>query len=435
MDMKQYKVLSFPKSPEVNLLGNLVMPSTLHAYSLCVEYIKQWFVDILQKTNGKDFIKPECIYVDGKHLYDDFIRMNNLERLKIDRPSLAIVPRIDHSYDRDGKFTKVLGIENYIKRGSMYRGFFNDFNNNLHLNVEMKSIQVEFNMTLRLATRAQQMDIAEMLKIACRIGWTGGEYKDLDFHVPYQLMMQLAKDAGFKVTNNTIDNPMRFLRYLNSHSSVPFIYKTRGVNGKKEFFLRIKSCYIHTRYNSIDVDDGERMGQTSTNYNISFNFLCTFPAPNFYLYYSEYKNDIPVGIETYDSATTMAAYAIKITRFPDIDENGWDLSMTADVEERDHSKPLTIDLNELFQNDSDYNDILFMIKQCKDTYINPSIFLNFKLYNMGEPIPCNVDWDKMELTSNTILKGDINNFAIYVNYQYLNEQLAVTEDYYNDRIR
>lgn len=434
MDKKQYKVLTFDRSPRQELIGNLAMPSTTHAYSLCVQYIKTWFMDILKKVVGEDFIPEDNVFIDGRFLFADFIQINTKRKLATQTAALSIVPKIDTSYNHDNQYMKVLGVENYIRRTAASNGFFNDVKKNMHINVEMRTIEVEFNMTIQVNTRAQQLDISEMLKIACRIGWTGSEEKDLDFHVPYRLMIQVAKDAGFEVVDDAVVNPTLFLRYLNSHSSLPFTYKMRGVNGKREFFLRIKRCYIHCRYNSIEIDDGERVGQISQCFNIMTNLTCRFPCPNFYVYYSEYKNDIPVGVETFDKSMALAMYAIKITKFPDIDENGWELSMTADVEEKDHSKPLSINLEELFASDNDYNDILFMINRCKEIYISPSIFLNFKIYNMAEPVAFKVDWDRMVIETNTVVTGDINSFAIYVNYSYLNEQLVEAEEYYKDRI-
>ena len=47
MDLKQYKIVDFPSTPEISLIGNLVTPSTMHSYSLCVEYIKDWFLNIV----------------------------------------------------------------------------------------------------------------------------------------------------------------------------------------------------------------------------------------------------------------------------------------------------------------------------------------------------------------------------------------------------
>lgn len=430
MDMKQYKRVTIQDTPEISLIGNLVLPSTMHSYSLCVEYIKDWFLNIV----GHDYFDEKSIYVDGGHIFDDHVRMSDGEKLRRKRPLLAIIPKIDHNYDKDRSYMKLLGVDRYIRRGAFINGFFKDFDNNLCLNLETRKIQLNFDIIVRLETRAQQVDLLNLLRMACRIGWTGGEYKDLDFHVPYELMMRLAKDAGFEIKDNRVTKPMRFLRYLNTHSSVPFTYKVRGINGKQEYFLRIKDCYIHTKYNDIDADEGERTGQTSSNFNISMSLTCTFPCPDFYLYYSEYKDDITVCTPDPDTRDTLSAYAIKITRFPDVDEHGWELAMTTDVKETDHTKPLEIDLQWLFQSDNDYNDILKVIDHCKSVFINPDIFLNFKLYNMADPIPCHVDWNYMKLYTNSIVTGDINSFAIYVNYAFLNEQLVVLEDYYKNRI-
>ena len=360
--------------------------------------------------------------------------MDDVSRLRKEKPCLAIVPKIDMSYNNENQYMKVLGLDRYIRRGALYSGFFYDFDNNKCINVEMKKIQVNFDFTIRLSTRAQQIDMADYLRMACRIGMTDGTERDMDFHLPYELMMQVAKDTNFEVEDNKVKNPIQFLRYLNSNSSLPVLYKLRGVTGKEEFFIRIKECYIHTRFNSIDVDEGERTGQVSSNFNINLSFTCTFPCPNFYIYYSKFASDIPIGAVPAKIETGLAAYAIKITRFADVDEHGWNLAMTTDIEEDDHTKMLEIDLEYLFKADNDYNDIYKMVQYCKDNYISPEVFINFKMFNMGDPVPIIVNWRQMVIRSASILKGDINSLAIYLNYGYMNEQLAVMEKYYKTRL-
>lgn len=432
MDLKGYKVLNFPRYPETELIGNLVLPSTMHAYSLCVEYVKEMFLDMVSKGYNKDYFKS--IYVDGKHLFDEYVNMDDVARLRKEKPSLAIVPKIDMSYNNENQYMKLLGLDRYIRKGALYSGFFYDFDNNRCINVEMKRIQVTFEFTIRLATRAQQIDMYDYLRMACRIGMTDGSERDMDFHLPYGLMIRLAKDAGFEVENDKVKNPMIFLRYLNSNSTLPILYKMRGLTGKEEYFIRIKDCYIHTRFDSIDSDDGEKTGQISTNFNINIGFTCTFPCPSFYIYYSKFEDNIPIGEMPTKIETGLAAYAIKITKFADVDEHGWNLTMTTDIEEDDHSKMLEIDLEWLFKSDNDYNDIYKMIQYCKDNYISPEVFINFKMFNMGDPVPIMVNWNQMVIRATTPLKGDINSLAIYLNYGYINEQLAVMEKYYEKRL-
>lgn len=435
MDLKAYKMLEFPASPEVHLLGNLVKSSSTHAYSLCIEYIKNWFVGIVESGYGKGFFKPESIYIEGKYMFDDYVRMrSDISKIKRERPYMSIIPKIDYTYNKDSQYMKVLGMDRYIRKGSLYKGFFNDFNNNLCINCEMKKIQVNFEINIKVASKAQQYDLFEYLNMACRIGMTEGTYKDMDFNIPYNLMMQLAADAGFEVEDNAVKYPMRFLRYLNTNSTLPFLFKMRGINQRQEYFVRIKDCYIHTRYDTLDADDGDRIGQTSNNFGLSLNLTCLFPCTNFFIYYSRYERHLPTPKIPVDVANTVAMYAIKITEFADTDEHGWNLSYTCDIDEKDHSRPFEFPIEDLFKTNADTNDIVKMIKYCKDSYISPSIFLNFKLMNMGEPIPLVTDWEGMTIKTNTIVEGDINCLAIYINYGYMNEQLISMENYYKNRI-
>ena len=59
---------------KITLHDYIAIPSEMNAYSLGIEYMKDWF---LSQFNT-DFFKT--VYINGKHIFDDYRRFNK-ERL------------------------------------------------------------------------------------------------------------------------------------------------------------------------------------------------------------------------------------------------------------------------------------------------------------------------------------------------------------------
>ena len=50
-------------------------------------------------------------------------------------------------------------------------------------------------------------------------------------------MLSIASDCGFKIEEDRIKEPIKFLTYLNSRSFCPIIYKRSNINDKEEYFV------------------------------------------------------------------------------------------------------------------------------------------------------------------------------------------------------
>ena len=62
----EYHLGYFAPEYAKKLYARLALPSYVHGYSLAIEYMTKWFEDGFDK----DYLKS--IYIDGKHVIDDY---------------------------------------------------------------------------------------------------------------------------------------------------------------------------------------------------------------------------------------------------------------------------------------------------------------------------------------------------------------------------
>lgn len=426
MDMTKFKPISADTIKSQNsktLYRSICAPSAVQSYSLCIEYVKKWFLSKFVKDTFKD------IYVEGKNIYDDFRSLDRISLLKRQKPSLAITPSITWDFNNEGIDSYPYGMDMYVQTGKFKDSFFSCPDTNSYMGIGMETILMPFNFRVRLETRAQQLDMYKYIKMACRVGFTCGEDVDLDFHIPYMLMIQLAKDNGFEVifkelpdnkTEETIKEVSNFLRWLNMHSSLPFIYKHRTLNGKNEFFIRMRNMYVHLRPTDISADDGEREGQLTNNFTIDMSLEARFPTPKMYAYYSnnEHKLHTVYGAWYQPNGPLSTCYTFKGSDIPDKNEYGWPLFMstTYEVDMDDINKELTIDMSELLE-----GDIGECIKDSISKAISPSLFCDFIFYNGGEYINGHFDWSTQTFTSNNIIRTAGTYIGVYIDNDYVSD--------------
>ena len=225
--------------PQDQLYGSLMTPSVTNTYSIGLEYIKKWFFSKFRDGYFK------TIYVNQKHPLDEFRNFKITKGLKKMKPSVAISPQLAFDYDRDYVDLYQNDITDYVRRAKTRNTFFSDNEKNLHLSTLFELLEINFNFTIRVSTRAQQIDLYKYMMLALRFGSTQGEDLTMDCHIPYAMMAQLAQDAGFELKDNKIVDVIGFVRYLNQHSDLPILYKYRTINAKDEFFLRVADLYTH----------------------------------------------------------------------------------------------------------------------------------------------------------------------------------------------
>lgn len=441
MDMRNLRPLdidSFNTKHSKTLYRSICVPSTTQSYSLCVEYVKNWFLSKFPKDTFKS------VYIEGKNIYDEFRTLDKTALIKKPKPSLTITPDINWEFTNENIDSYPFGMDLYVQTGRFKDSFFSYVPNNSYMGIGMETILMNFNFRIRLETRAQQLDMYKYIKMACRIGFTCGEDVDLDFHLPYTLMIQIAKDNGFKTYSKKINesdeyeeiicNVPEFLRWINTYSSLPFLYKFRTLNGKNEFFLKMRDMYVHLRPQNLSADNGEREGQMTNNFTIEFSVEARFPAPKMYAYYSDnaHKLQTVYGAWYQPNGPVTSCYTFKGSNIPDLNRYGWPLFLSTTYEEDDEdklNKTLYIELAELLE-----GDVGKCIKDCLSKSISPAIFCELIFYNGGEYINGKMDWESLTFTSTNPVRALGTYIGVYVDNDFVADYILKENKGYETRI-
>ena len=416
----------FNRLEPIKLVKNISVPSEVHGYSLGVEFMRDWF---LEKFPDNYF---KTVYINGKNVMDDFRRFNREKILKVQKPAVAIIPSVNTDYNRDTLDLVLGGRDVLLRRSGYYHdAFIQDIDSNLFLGIKLKQLEMPFTFRIRVSTRAQQLDLANYIKMSHRIGATQSKHLSLDFHIPIEIMLNIAKDVGFAIKTvddkNSIVDVVGFLKYLNAHSFLPILYKYRAINGNSEFFVRVDNAYTHIScLDQLSLDDGNNSGHLYSNYHIDMNCILKIPVPHYYFYYSKEKLD-----KSYNeiASSLEALYTYNSIEPPERNEKGWDQYLSTEWTEP------TRYIGEIpFEELLEGGNMLDVIKHLVSIGISPSIFLDVKLYCQNEPVSITVDWEKLLIIVNKQMTEDLSKITIYIDKSYYNEQLYVIKNMGSSRV-
>lgn len=419
-----------------SLYRSISIPSVANAYAQCVQFAQDWFLSKFHKGTFKS------VYIEGKYAFNEQRFVDMSSKIVRPKPALSIIPNINMEFNNDNVDMYQYGTDLYQPLGPSKDSFFKDRDNQAYLGMALETLFVGFTYKIKVETRAQQLDLYKYIQLACRVGNTTGEEVDLDFHIPYELMIQMAMDLGYDVdfSDNKeypkIRELSKFLSYLNSHSTLPFVYKYRGINGKNEFFIRMQRMYVHIRSNDITNDDGEREGHLNNNFGIELSIEIRFPAPKFYAYYSNNEHRLEYIYTAFRQPQGIATcfYTFKGVPIPDTNSRGWQkyLETTYEDDNTDYKdKLLKIDFSELLTQ----GDLGESIRFCTNQGISPTIFMDFILVNGGEVIIGKLDWDTMVFTSLDPPKSQGTYIGIYVDMEYVNQYVMLASNGSQNRMQ
>lgn len=407
------------------LYSNMCVPSTVHAYSLGIEYMRNWILSKFDDDGtGDSFFK--VIYINGQHLFSDFSRFNNGVDVKKGKPMLAIMPSIDTEFDRDSLDTYTASDNILVGKNNYNRSFIEDRDLNVYMGLGSELMVMNFTFRIRVETKSNQLDLWKYLQMKLRIGATQGDYLDLDFHIPISLIYGIAELAHFEIVYDENNKPVRikdiysFLSYLNKNSKLPILYKLRAINGNSEFFIRVPQCYMHIACNDkIQLDDGDIEGQVTSNYHLDFSCVLRMPIPKYYYLYTGER------IKNYIQMQEMAdigIYNLRHTDAPEKNAKGWDQCYNTEYMEDNYpyTYPYKISIKSLLEN----KEMSLVIDDCINLGLSPDIFIDVVVYNAGNVILTQMNWDTRDIIINHPFKHLIFYIAIYADLKYVNESLT-----------
>lgn len=398
---------------ERQLNKNITVAPLHQSYALCIEYMKHWFL----KKFDKDFFS--WVHIDGSHVFGDIMKYNRQEIMSHnsdDRVSLTIIPTIDDDYNRDRLDQNLFGIDQFINTTKIDKSFFQDPINHRYIMMNMDMMLLNFTYKLKVPSRAMQLDVQKYMKLAFRTNLSESQDVDLDYVMPYPMMLFIAKDLGFEVKNDRICEPIKFLTYLNSRSYIPITYKRSNVNAREEYFVRVDHLPVRLLIKDVTKDDGNRYGHLSDDFGIEMQVEVRFPSMQLYIYFTKQElTEVKFGKEAYNIDNTLMMSLHYYDDPPIINDKGWKLTINAQWEEE---KPgiINIDLNELF--DGELSQISnYLISK----FISPSVFIDIQIYSAGMKLQdIDIDWSNMKLSAKNPSDKLVSTLAIYIDLEYLN---------------
>lgn len=405
-----------------NTIKSIIAPSSIHAYSLAIEYMKdRWF---LPKFDT-DFFKT--VYVNGKHVFADQRNFNQIKTRQIVKPAVAITPTIDIDWNRDNVDLYVGGLSVYTHKRRIDNRLFRDDKNNIYLTIDFKQMQMQFDFHVRVSTKAEQYNLLEKIRLACRIGSTQDEFIHVDCILPKDVINAIAKDAGYnmiKLKNgrSEVEDITSFIKYLNSISREPITYKFRGINGEKEYFVRLTQ-YVHIScLDGISKDEGEKLGQLDSNFHIDFSAIFQMSTPGLMMYYSKNSHII-----NNTDTSSIGLYQLTIVAPPDINSLGWNKYLESEYIADDKYVD-TVSFLDIFdtvsKTDDVRNAVLRVMEYSISIGISPSVFMEIQIFNDQRKVYFTVDWENFKAIINDTLTNITSNIAIYIDLGYVNTTIS-----------
>ncbi len=309
----------------------------------------------------------------------------------------------------------LFGIDEYIRCARIDSEFMKDEVNHRYLLMNMDLIMMMFSFKIKLPTKSRQLDILKYMRKAFRVSLTETKYIDIDYILPPSVTLTMAKDLGFEIKDSIIQEPFKFLTYLNTISLLPILYKHYDATGRFEFYMRMNDLPVEVRTTSLSKDSGNKTGHLASDFGIDMDIEVKFPAMDMYVYFSK-DSGVFLDPKDYIDTESIIISTLHLQNIPGMNEKHWLRFVESRYENDNNNEVLDIDMNDFFS-----GDILNSIKFHKDKFISPDVFIDLQIYNESNRIACNMNWNTMKLTTSTPISGKMCDIVMYVDAKYFNE--------------
>jgi len=423
------------------LRADIAIPSYIHTLSIGLEYIYDYVLNRIDPR--RDYFKT--VHILGKHAFADARRYEIGEYAKREMPALSISQALQYDFNDNLLDYEYTGINQYLRRSAFDRSFFKDHVHGIYLGINFEAVLVNYNFKFRVETRAEQIDLFNRIRKILRLGCTETNDIDVDYHIDYHLMTQMAIYAGFAVdTNGTIVDVEGFTKYLNRYSQYPILYKLRLINQKHEFFLRMRNMPIHIDLTDpLDASDPEQSGHLTSVADIDLQLAVRIPSVKAYALYNEGKVPTTIRVES-PTENHHNIYSIKVFDIPEVNYKGWPMYGHCDYVSDEPGKPVKeIEIKDLFKapvNSMVGTDLEALICESLDRFISPEAFIDIAVYT-SDPLlskdgrlPITMDWENRKILLPDGIPDSYFYLAIYIDREYVNQRVTIISRAMKNRV-
>ena len=412
------------KQHNLTLNCSMASPSLIHTEAIATEWIRNFMLSKLPNYF-------ETVYINEKHILDEYKHMDkSYNFLSKPKPALAIIPKINYDFNNNDHNDNRFGNNIVINQSRLDTSFFKDFKKNRFLALALELVEIEYGMRILVDTRSKQVDLYKTMCNTFPIGTTAQIKIDLDFHIPLNMMIQLAKDSGYDIEHDDVAQCTQFVSYLNSKSELPIMYKYRRMTGKHEFFVRMRDFRLRVDMSErLNLDDGQQDGSTVDRFGIDFAMRVMIPSPKWFAYYSDQIHDKIQELPE-NKNENINIGVVDIHKIPNVNECGWNIYLTVDYEEVDKDKDVVINYTELFES----LRMLELIKYALDNNINPTQFIDIKTYNGDKEYDLNMNWYTLEGSYYAKFKATTTVIALYLDTELVHKYNVEREKLNDNRI-
>lgn len=390
--------------------------STAHTFGNVTACVQNWLIDLFPDNLFK------TLHVHSKIAHKQ-LRSTPKEFLKKLKPMFVMRPRIEWNSD-DVFLANTLVTTRTTDLYHSYAGtnlqeFIYDRENEVNIKYQLNRHVINFDVILIFSTMMQQINYANYFLNAVRQNRPFNIETCLESYIP-QEMMELIADCSGVPLEDAGGSVKPFLDYVNGKSLYPITYKLQGSTGKHEFY-RYYPVKIDTMITNFDASsEGERSGQVTSNYQISFSVRCEFNSTGFYYIFSDKVDKLkPISID--DNGTLVPIFT-DVFREEDLNlKHGWSLytSPTCRLED---NKEDEIEFSKILN-----NSIRLTIEHHRKNGSPVDEFIEIKVRQQGKLLRNGTDY-KVDYDNFKIHFYNCNTFYTYkilvcINVSYINNLL------------
>jgi hypothetical protein len=396
------------------------LTSSAHTYGNITAIIQKKILDMFPQGLFK------TIHVNSKIAHKQ-LRSTTNEVFKKEKPMMILRPRID--WDSSNMFMgETLVNERMTDIYSKYGGtnledFILDRKHNICMKFKLDRCVLNFDVVLIFSTLMEQINYATFIRNnigntrSITINTAAESYLSPD-------LMKIISDISGVPMLDASGSVEPFVKYLNGISRYPITYRLQGSTNSTEFY-RYYPLNIDTIINGLSTDEGEKVGQVMSQYQLSFNIRAEFWGTGFYYLFSNKLNKT-MTLPVPDNATIIPVYTDVICA-EDYDlKDGWQLYTQPSCKLDNPNDE--IDISSLFN-----ASLKHVIRRHIATGVPWTNFIDIRIRQQGKPMTSGVNYivDMENMKIKFIRCGVYYTYKIliYVNVEYVN---SMVEDILDD---